>query len=75
MLSGIRGTHPDGLTPGETRAHRYFITVVKGKMAMFLALFMAVVISLWCLAQLPDILRGMIFPLSVMKCLKILGFL
>jgi hypothetical protein len=44
-------------------------------MAMFLAFFMAVVISLWCLAQFPDILLGMILPLSVMKYLNILGLL
>ncbi len=42
---------------------------------MFLALLMATVISLWCFAQFPDILRGMIFPRSVMKNLRILGFL
>lgn len=44
-------------------------------MAMFRALLMAAVTCLWCLAQFPEILRGMIFPRSVMKYLKTLGFL
>jgi hypothetical protein len=34
---------------------------------MFLALLIASVISLWCLEQFPEILRGTILPRSVMK--------
>lgn len=41
--------------------------VVKGKRAIFLALFMATVSILWCFAQLPLILLGMIFPRSVVN--------
>jgi hypothetical protein len=33
---------------------------------MYLALFMAVVNNRWCLAQLPEMRRGSIFPLSEM---------
>jgi len=49
--------------------------VVKGKMAKFLDLLMAVVICLWCLAQLPEIRLGMIFPLSVTKYWSVPKFL
>ncbi len=53
----------------------YRVAVVKGKMAMFRALLTATVICLWCFAQFPEILRGMIFPRSVTKKRRILGFL
>jgi len=37
---------------------------------MFLALIIAEVSSRWCLAHVPVILRGRIFPLSVMYPLR-----
>jgi hypothetical protein len=40
---------------------------VKGIRVMVLALLIAEVIFLWCLAQFPEILRGIILPLSVIK--------
>jgi hypothetical protein len=49
--------------------------VVKGKMAKLRDLLIAVVICLWCLAQLPEILLGMIFPLSVTKYWSVPKFL
>jgi hypothetical protein len=58
---------PPNLQPIGRFLMRYCIAVVKGRIAIFRALLMAMVISLWCLAQLPEILRGMIFPLSVTK--------
>jgi hypothetical protein len=48
------------------------IEVVNGSRAIFLALFMATVSILWCLAQFPEILRGMIFPRSVVNNLRVL---
>jgi hypothetical protein len=48
------------------------IDVVKGNKAIFLALLMASVRIRWCLAQLPEILRGVIFPRSVVKYLRVL---
>jgi hypothetical protein len=48
------------------------LDVVNGRRAIFLALFMATDSILWCLAQLPEILRGMILPRSVVKYLSIL---
>jgi len=51
------------------------VAVVKGRIAMFRALFTAAVTCLWCFAQFPEILRGMILPRSVMKYLRTLGFL
>ena len=47
--------------------HYLTIDVVKGKRAIFLALFMATVSILWCFAQLPLILLGMILPRSVVN--------
>jgi hypothetical protein len=44
VLQGIAVISPKGSSQGTFQ--RYFITVVKGKMAIFRALFMAVVISL-----------------------------
>jgi hypothetical protein len=55
--------------------HYLIIDVVKGKRAIFLALLMATVSILWCLAQLPEILRGMILPRSVVKYLSDLASL
>ncbi len=55
--------------------HYLIIAVVKGKRAIFLALLMATVSILWCLAQLPEILRGMILPRSVVKYLSDLASL
>jgi len=52
--------------------HYLTVEVVNGRRAMFLALFMATVNILWCFAQLPEILRGMILPRSVVKYLSIL---
>lgn len=52
--------------------HYLIVEVVNGRRAMFLALFMATVSILWCFAQLPEILRGMILPRSVVKYLSIL---
>jgi len=46
----------------------YAALTVKGIIAIERALFIALVISLWCLAQLPEILLGIIFPRSVTKC-------
>jgi hypothetical protein len=46
----------------------YAAVTVKGIIAIERALFIALVISLWCLAQLPEILLGIIFPRSVTKC-------
>jgi hypothetical protein len=61
---------------------RYFLIRVylpsattKGIMAMARALLIATASSLWCFAQLPVILRGIIFPLSVTKLLRIAGYL
>jgi len=42
---------------------------------MFLARLMAAVSCLWCLAQFPEILLGMIFPRSVMNTFRMLGSL
>ena len=50
-------------------------SAVKGSKAIFRALLIALVICLWCLAQLPEILRGIIFPLSVIKALSLLASL
>jgi len=47
----------------------------KGRIAILRALLTATVTSLWCFAQFPEILRGMIFPRSVTKYRRILGFL
>lgn len=52
--------------------HYLILEVVNGRRAIFLALFMATVSILWCFAQLPEILRGMILPRSVVKYLSIL---
>lgn len=52
--------------------HYLIMDVVNGRRAIFLALFMATVSILWCLAQLPEILRGTILPRSVVKYLSIL---
>lgn len=52
--------------------HYLIVDVVNGRRAIFLALFIATVSILWCLAQLPEILRGMILPRSVVKYLSIL---
>lgn len=52
--------------------HYLIVEVVNGRRAIFLALFMATVSILWCFAQLPEILRGMILPRSVVKYLSIL---
>ena len=49
--------------------------VVKGKMATLRDLLIAVVIRLWCLAQLPEIRLGIIFPLSVTKYRSVPRFL
>jgi hypothetical protein len=46
----------------------YVAVTVKGIIAIERALFIALVIDLWCLAQLPEILLGIIFPRSVTKC-------
>jgi hypothetical protein len=51
------------------------VDVVNGNKAMFLALFMASVSVRWCLAQLPEILRGVIFPRSVVKYRSVLASL
>jgi len=59
----------------QTAAPYTAVAVVNGRIAMLRALLMAAVTSLWCLAQLPEILRGMIFPRSVIKYLRTLGFL
>jgi len=56
-------------------AHYLIVEVVNGRRAIFLALFMATVSILWCFAQLPEILRGMILPRSVVKYLSILASL
>ena len=52
--------------------HYLIVEVVNGRRAIFLALFMATLSILWCFAQLPEILRGMILPRSVVKYLSIL---
>jgi hypothetical protein len=52
--------------------HYLILEVVNGRRAIFLALLMATVSILWCFAQLPEILRGMILPRSVVKYLSIL---
>jgi sterol desaturase/sphingolipid hydroxylase (fatty acid hydroxylase superfamily) len=46
--------------------------VVYGSKAMFLALLMATASIRWCLAQLPEILHGVILPRSVVKYLMFL---
>jgi hypothetical protein len=48
------------------------VDVVKGNRAMFLALLMANDSIRWCLAQLPEIRHGVIFPRSVVKYLRVL---
>ena len=53
---------------GATRSR--FAVIVKGKKETMRALLIAFVRSLWCLAQFPDMRRGIILPLSVMKCLS-----
>jgi hypothetical protein len=50
----------------------YVLITVNGMRAILRALLIAVVSSRWCLAQFPDILRGRIFPRSVMKWVNIL---
>ena len=54
------------------KTYSVFYSAVKGTKAIFRALLIAPVSSRWCLAQLPDILRGMIFPLSVIYPLSFL---
>jgi len=49
--------------------------VVKGNSAIILALFIASVNIRWCLAQLPEILLGIILPRSVVNILKVRGSL
>ena len=58
---------PGKLLISDSSMHYLTTDVVKGKRAIFLALFMATVSILWCFAQLPDILLGMILPRSVVK--------
>jgi hypothetical protein len=48
------------------------VDVVKGNRAIFLALLMANDSIRWCLAQLPEIRHGVIFPRSVVKYLRVL---
>ncbi len=45
----------------------YAALELKGIIERIRAFFIAWAISRWCLAQLPDILRGMILPRSVIK--------
>ena len=50
----------------------YWVEVLeKGIKAMARARLMALVNSLWCFAQLPDMRLGIIFPRSVVKCLRL----
>jgi hypothetical protein len=49
--------------------------IVKGKKATIRARLIDLVSSLWCLAQFPDMRRGIILPRSVMKCLSSCGSL
>jgi hypothetical protein len=46
-----------------------------GSSAMFRALLIASVISLWCFAQFPEILLGTILPRSLIKDLSVRGSL
>jgi hypothetical protein len=59
----------------DTSGIRYRRGTVKGINAMLRALLMAVVNCRWCLAQLPEILLGIILPRSVTKALSIPGSL
>jgi hypothetical protein len=61
--------------PAACGGELHLAAVVKGKMAILRALLIATVTTLWCFAQFPEILRGTIFPRSVTKYRRILGFL